>query len=203
MTPFKFDTEFTSDGERVSLAARARAKKSLSADEIDMMCAKARSEGAKSGEARALETVAQATRDAADALRRALTTSHAEIEQVREEAAGIAFAVARKLAALALEALPTADVEQALREAIHQAIGEPRIVLRASQRVVEALGERVAEIAHEEGFEGRVIIFADPAIKGADCRIEWRGGGAERSEAAIDQALAELIARRFSRKEHP
>lgn len=202
MTPFKFDTEFNSGGDRVSLAARARAKKSLSADEIDQMCARARAEGAKAGEARALEAVAQGTRDVADILRQALARTHADIERVREEAALIAFAVARKLAALAVEALPTADVEQALREAIHQAIGEPRVVLRAAPRVIEAMSGRIADIAHEEGFEGRVIASADPAIKGADCRIEWRGGGAERSEAAIDQALAELIARRFSRKEH-
>jgi len=202
MKPFKFDTEFSDTGDRVSLAARARAKKSLSADEIDQMCTKARAEGMKSGEARALEAVAQATRDMAQVLRQALETSHAEIEQVREEAAQIAFAVARKLAALALDALPVADVEQALREAIHQAIGEPRIVLRASARVIEALKDRIAAIAHEEGFEGRIIASADPAIRGADCRIEWRGGGAERNEQAIDQALAELITRRFSRKEH-
>ena len=30
------------------------------------------------------------------------------------------------------------------------------------------------------------MIAADPAMTGADCRIEWRGGGAERSEAAIE-----------------
>jgi flagellar assembly protein FliH len=39
---------------------------------------------------------------------------------------------------------------------------------------------------------------ADPGISGADCRIEWRGGGSERSEAAIEAALDALIARRFS-----
>jgi hypothetical protein len=42
------------------------------------------------------------------------------------------------------------------------------------------------------------MIAADPAITGADCRIEWRGGGSERSEAAIEAALDALIERRFS-----
>lgn len=203
MKPFQFDTEFTAAGDRVSPTARARAKKSLSAEEIEMMCAKARSEGSTAGEARAMEAVAQGARDVAAMLRQALERSHADIEKVREEAAELAFAVARKLAALAVDALPAADVERALREAIHQAIGEPRVVLRASPRVVEALSGHVADIAHEEGYEGRVIVSADPGIAGADCRIEWRGGGAERSEQAIEQALAELIARRFSRKDHP
>jgi flagellar assembly protein FliH len=201
--PFKFDTEFSDSGDRVSLAARARAKKTLTADEIDQMCAKARSEGMKAGEARALEGVAQGTRDVASVLREALSRTHNDIEQVRMEAAQIAFAAARKLAPMALDALPAADVERAFREAIHQAIGEPRIVLRAAPRVIEALGERLNEIAHEEGFEGRVVTAADPTFKAADCRIEWRGGGAERSQAAIEQAFAALIARHFSNSVSP
>jgi flagellar assembly protein FliH len=200
---FKFDTEFRDDGDHVSMAARARLKKSLSQDEIDQMCAKARAEGMKAGEARALEAVAQGTRDVAAILRQALERTHDDIERVREEAAMIAFAAARKLAPMALDALPASDVELALREAIHQAIGEPRIVLRAAPRVIEALNARIGDIAHEEGFEGRVIATPDPTIKGADCRIEWRGGGAERSAAAIEEALSELITRRFSRKDCP
>ena len=91
MTPakFKFDTEFRDDGDRISMAARARAKKALSQDEIDQMCAKARSEGAKAGEARALEAVATATRDMAQVLRQALADTHGEIEAMRKDAAGL------------------------------------------------------------------------------------------------------------------
>ena len=92
MTPakFKFDTEFHDSGDRVSLAARARAKKTLTADEIDQMCAKARSEGMKAGEARALEAVAQGTREVASILREALSRTHNDIEHVRQEAVQIA-----------------------------------------------------------------------------------------------------------------
>jgi flagellar assembly protein FliH len=68
--------------------------------------------------------------------------------------------------------------------------------------VIEALNGHIAEIAHEEGYEGRVVAAADPSIKGADCRIEWRGGGAERNEAAMGEALAAMIARRFSQSSH-
>ena len=200
---FKFDTEFRAEGDQVSMAARARARKTLTQDEIDQMCASARADGTKAVEARTLEAIAAGTAAAADAVRHALKHTHDEIELVRREAAGIAFALARKLAAAALDALPAADVELALREAFHQAIGEPRIVVRASQRVVDALNSRIEEIAHEEGFEGRVVLGADVAITGADCRIEWRGGGAERSEASIEKDLAALIARRFSHSVSP
>jgi flagellar assembly protein FliH len=204
MTPakFHFDTEFRSGGDIVSQAARSRQKKSLTQEELDQHRADAHSEGARSGEVRALEAVAQGAREAAMAIRQALAQSHRDIEKIREDAARIAFVVARKLVPAALDALPAADVERALREAIHQAIGEPRIVLRASPRVIEVLNAHIAEIVHEEGYEGRVVAAPDPAILGADCRIEWRGGGAERSEAAMADALAVLIARRFSQSSH-
>jgi flagellar assembly protein FliH len=204
MTPakFHFDTEFRSGGDVASPAARNRQKKSLTQEELDRLRADARNEGERSGEVRALEAVAQGAREAAEAIRRALAQTHRDIEKIREEAARIAFVVARKLVPAALDALPAADVERALREAIHQAIGEPRIVLRASPRVIEALNGHIAGIAHEEGYEGRVVAAADPAIRGADCRIEWRGGGAERSEAAMEDAVAALIARRFSQSSH-
>ena len=44
-----------------------------------------------------------------------------------------------KIAPAALAALPAGDVEAALREAMHQAIGEPRITLRAAPDVIAAL----------------------------------------------------------------
>jgi flagellar assembly protein FliH len=106
--------------------------------------------------------------------------------------------MARKIAPAALAALPAGDVEIALRQAMHQAIAEPRITLRAAPVVIQALEPRLSDIAHEEGYDGRVQFAADPAMTGADCRIEWRGGGAERSEQIIEEALSALIAHRFS-----
>jgi flagellar assembly protein FliH len=77
-------------------------------------------------------------------------------------------------------------------------LGEPRIVLRTAPGVADAISARLNDIAHDEGFDGRVQISGDPALKGSDCRIEWRGGGAERSEQTIENTLQELIARHFA-----
>jgi flagellar assembly protein FliH len=194
---FTFDTEFRSEGDLVSNAARARQKKSYAQDEIDALCARARAEGAKAGQVRAQEAVAAATDELAQTLRTALAQSHADIELVRAEAATIAFAVAKKLSRAAIASAPASEVETALREAIHQAIGEPRIVLRASPAVVRELEPMAAAIAGDEGFDGRLVLSADPRQEVADCRIEWRGAGAEHVQDAIEGALAALIARRF------
>ena len=195
---YTFDTEFRSDGDVVSAAARGRQKKSLTQEELDRLCADARTEGLHAGEVRAQEAIAAGAREAARAVAAALGQITREYEALRTEAAEIALAAARKLARAALATLPAAEVEAMLREAMHQAIGEPRILLRAAPAVAEAISGQLAEIAHDEGFDGRVQISADPSLKDADCRIEWRGGGAERAESTIEAAIADLIARRFS-----
>jgi len=195
---FTFDTEFRGQEDRPSEAARSRQKQTLTTEELERIQAEAHQAGADNANARATEALERGLAALTIAIRAALDTSHAEIEAVRDEAARLALAMAKKIAPAALAALPAGDVENALRLAMHQAIGEPRITLRAAPAVVEALQSRLADIAHEEGYDGRVLAAADPAMRGADCRIEWRGGGAERSEAVIEEALAALITHRFS-----
>ena len=191
---FTFDPESHADGDSRAPSAQARQKQTLTIEELDALKTLARHEGENSAAAR----VAAAVEDLAVRVRAALDESHAEVEALRNEAAAIALAMAKKIAPAALAALPAGDVEIALRQAMHQAIGEPRITLRAAPLVIETLKSRLDEIAHEEGFEGRVMIAEDAHMQGGDCRIEWRGGGAERSEQMIEEALTDLIAHRFS-----
>ena len=195
---FTFDTEFSGGDDRQAPAAQARQKQTLTIEELENLKTLARHEGASSAEIRAAEALERGIAALTISVRAALDTSHAEIEALRDEAAKLALAMARKIAPAALAALPAGDVEIALRQAMHQAIAEPRITLRAAPQVIEVLEPRLTDIAHEEGYDGRVLFAADPAMTGADCRIEWRGGGAERCEQTIEEALSALIADRFS-----
>jgi flagellar assembly protein FliH len=197
-TKYTFDIEFRPEGDLISNAARARQKKAYSTEEIDTLSARARDQGMKAGQVRAAESQAQEIAKLVESLRDVVIRSSKATDDVRQEASLLALAAAKKLAAAAVGALPSADVEEVLRHALHQALGEPRIVLHTSPKVAEILKPRLAEIAHEEGFEGRVVVIGEAALGHADCRIEWRGGGAERSESVIEAAIAELIARRFS-----
>ena len=195
---FTFDTEFLGSEDRRAPAARARQKQTLTTEELDRMQAEARTQGENNAQARTTEALERSIAALTISVRAALDQSHAEIENLRDEAARVALAMAKKIAPAALAALPAGDVEIALRQAMHQAIGEPRITLRAAPAVTEILEPRLTDIAHQEGYEGRLLIAADPAMKAGDCRIEWRGGGAERSEQTIEDALTALIAHRFS-----
>ncbi|MGD0141726.1 MAG: FliH/SctL family protein [Rhizomicrobium sp.] len=200
-TKFTFDTVFADRRDVVSDAAKARQRRSLTEGEIDKLCADAHAEGMKAGEVRALEALEAAAREVTAAIDNALAKTSRYVEVIRAQSAEVAFAVARKVARAAVASFPNGEVEAALRDAMHQAIGEPRILLRAAPAIAEALAPHIAQIAHEEGYDGRVQMSPDPTIRGADCRVEWRGGGAERAEAAIDAALDELMARHFRNAE--
>ena len=196
---FTFDTVFEGKKNTPSDQARARQRLVFTQGEIDQMVNEARVAGLTAGEVRAREALAAAVAQTANIVRESVARSLSEIESVRVEASQLALAAARHLAVAALSHAPAEDIETALRQAMHQALGEPKLVLRAAPPIVEALSERIEQIAREEHFEGSVQIVADPAQRLADCRMEWRGGGAERSQSAIEAALAEVIARHFSR----
>jgi len=199
---FTFDTHFD-DRATEAAAGNARARKSLSADEIEALKGDAREEGRKQADILATQAVAASIGQVAAAMLAAIEAIDGEVERLRTEAAGLALAAAKKLAGAALSHAPEAEIVEALKVALHHAIGEPRVVVKTPPALAKAIEQYAAGIATEQGFEGRIQIVADSDLSGADCRIEWRGGGIERSHSLIENALADLIARRFGRAEEP
>ena len=54
---------------------------------------------------------------------------------------------------------------------------------------------RIELLAAQAGFEGRLVILAEPAIATGDCRIEWADGGVVLDSAAIEAKISELVGR--------
>jgi flagellar assembly protein FliH len=195
---FTFDTHFGGPAED-NAAAAARSRKSYSGEEIETIRNLARDEGRKDGDVRAAQAIAASIGQVAAAVLAGIRAMDSEIETIRAEAAGLALAAAKKLAGAALASAPEAEIAEALRAALHQAVGEPRVLVKTPPALAEKIEARAAEIAAQEGYEGRVQFVADAGLAGTDCRMEWQGGGMERAEQAIEQAIADLITRRFPR----
>lgn len=195
---FTFDTEFRGKQDVFEDTARARQRKSLTQDEIDEMCDNARADGIASGEVRAAEKTAAAIEVLGRNVRDLLGQYHKEIDVVRQQAMQCALVVARKMARGIIESYPQNQVEEALRAAIHEAVGEPRLVLRAGPKVVAALSDKLEEIVRSSGYDGQLVMSADPRLSGADCRIEWPGGGMEHNLDAVEAAIADIIGQRFA-----
>jgi len=192
---FTFDTDFDTGGADPH---DPRARKAYTLDEIETIKREAREEGRRDGDVRATQAVAASISQVAAAVLSAIQAMDAEIEVIRSEAAALAVAAAKNLAGKALSLNPEAEIDEVLQAALHQAVGEPRVVVRTSPVLADRIQERANEIAAQEGYEGRMQFVADGALRNADCRIEWRGGGIERSQATIEQALDHLVSRRFS-----
>lgn len=197
---FTFDTDFD---DRAAEAAEARARKTFSPDEVETLKREAREEGRKQADILATQAVAASIGQVAAAMLAAIEAMDEEVERLRAEAAGLALAAAKKLAGAALNHAPEAEIAEALKVALHHAIGEARLVVKTPPALAKAIEIRAAEIAAEQGFEGRIQVGGDNTLSGADCRIEWRGGGVERSHSIIENALADLITRRFGHVADP
>ena len=122
-----------------------------------MLQAAARAEGANAGQVRAAEALERTHRRADHrGARRAGHRAMPRSKTVRDEAARAGAGHGQEDRPRRPGRPARRRCRGALRQAMHQAIGEPRITLRAAPAVIEALEPRLAEIAHEEGYEGRV-----------------------------------------------
>ena len=50
-------------------------------------------------------------------------------------------------------------------------------MVRINTQLDEVARERIERLAAQSGFEGRLVILAEPEIATGDCRIEWVDGG--------------------------
>lgn len=152
--------------------------------------------------AAAAEAAAEGPRRNAAALERIaaaveqLTGSLAAVEaKLEAEAIEVAVAVARKLAGELISREPMAEVAALARDCFRHLVAAPHVVVRVNDALHEFARDQIEKIARERGFEGRLVVLAEPDIAVGDCRIEWADGGRIRDRAAIDATIGDLVGR--------
>jgi flagellar assembly protein FliH len=119
------------------------------------------------------------------------------------EAIAVAYAVATKLAPALIAREPMAEIEALASGIFRQLLATPHVVVRVSDRLYEPAREKLEKISQESGFEGRLVLLAEPEMADGDCRIEWADGGLTRDRASAEQLIAETVQRFVSaRHEH-
>jgi flagellar assembly protein FliH len=91
-----------------------------------------------------------------------------------------------------------AEIEGLLRDTMSNLRDESRIVVRLHDSLLDPLRADLDEAARAAGYEGKLVLLAEPDIPPGDCRIEWADGGVERVagriwndiEAAVTRAIA-------------
>ncbi len=125
-----------------------------------------------------------------------LAASLGEIERRHAaESIEIAAAVARKLAPALVARQPFAEIEALAVDCLRHLVAAPHVVVRVNDALYTAARERLEELARLRGFEGRLLVMAEPEIAPGDCRIEWADGGISRNAAATEAAIVDTINR--------
>jgi len=90
---------------------------------------------------------------------------------------------------------PLGEIMALVGDCFSHLVATPHLVVRINEQLYEAARERIERLAKQGGFEGRLVILAEPEIATGDCRIEWADGGVVLERAAIDAKINELVGR--------
>jgi flagellar assembly protein FliH len=198
---FLFDTDFSEPNK-----ARERA---ATPAEIAVQIADAEARAYRDGfDAGQREARAESDRRAALALEeigialRGIAVRFSGIEtRMETEAVDVAVAVARKLCSALMAAQPLAEVTALVSDCFSHLVSTPHLVVRINAQLYDAARDRIERMAGKSGFQGRLVILAEPDIGSGDCRIEWADGGVVLERAAIEAKISELVGRYMASRE--
>ncbi|HYD99912.1 MAG TPA: FliH/SctL family protein, partial [Alphaproteobacteria bacterium] len=111
------------------------------------------------------------------------------------DAARLAFAIVGKVLPALMRGHGAAEVEALIAGCLDERPEEARLTVRLHPEMHDALKPRIAEMAAERGFEGKLVLLRDAALDFGDCRVEWADGGIERLVARVWADLDAATAR--------
>lgn len=196
-----FDTEFGPEAAVGKKAAKPAEQEEAVYTESDVAILKTQAfeEGMRTGQSQSLtgieSTVADTMAAIGTQLQQLITTHEAKLHAVKQDAAKLAMEVAGKLAPAMIEQAPEEEVLKMIEECLIDLHDEPRIVVRASDKICEIISGKIDEISKKAGFQGNIILLPDEMKRGGDCRIEWADGGAERSIEDIQRKMNGVVNR--------
>ncbi|MFN5489762.1 MAG: flagellar assembly protein FliH [Bradyrhizobium sp.] len=192
---FLFDIDF-------SAPDRARERAPTPA-EVAQKVADAEARAYRAGyEAALREAKVESDRRAAQALEeigtaiKGIAARFAGIEtRMETEAVDVAGAVARNLGHELVAREPLGEITALVSDCFSHLVATPHLVVRINDALYEAAHHNIEQMAAHSGFQGRLVILAEPTIATGDCRIEWADGGVVLERAAIEGKINELVGR--------
>jgi flagellar assembly protein FliH len=189
---FLFDEDFaTGEKPTITTVEADRRRKDAEAVAFRNGFAAAQAEAVAEAEKRLAAAMTQIG-DTLARLGRGLDGVEARLEV---EAVQVALAVARKLAPALIAMQPFAEIEALAGECFRQLVAAPHVAIKVNDAMLAGAEQRLGELARTRGFEGRLMVSADPALAPGDCRVEWSDGGINRDRAATEDAIAEVVSR--------
>jgi flagellar assembly protein FliH len=192
---FMFDVDFA--------APNGKKEKGATSEEIAAQVAAAEARGFHSGfDAAKREAKAESDRRVAQALEQiggaieGIAARFSTIENRMEtEAVDVAVAVARKLCSELMAREPLVEVMALVSDCFKQLVSTPHLVVRINDQLYDAAHTQIETLAKRNGFQGRLVVLAEPEIGDGDCKIEWADGGVVLERGTIEAKINELVER--------
>ena len=141
-------------------------------------------EGRNTGLVEAQASLERRIADSLDQVSRALSELGRDqaqgIHETMQNALEVTHAVLRKMVPIYVRNHGSDEIQGLVRQVVETLIDEPRIVIRVSSDLVEALRPKIDAAGKACSFEGQLVVFGEESLGESDCRLEWSSGAAER-----------------------
>jgi flagellar assembly protein FliH len=121
------------------------------------------------------------------------TSYNQKIQNSTDETVALAVKIAQKIAGDALAENPLPIIEKATKQCLEFLFKEPHVNIIVHDSLAEQLKTNMVDITSATGFDGNVEINGNPNIALGDCKIEWKGGGAEVNAESRIQDIDKII----------
>jgi len=172
---FEFGTNFGQKSK--STLSAPIVKHSYKPQEVEEIRAKAFEEGRQMAEAGLMQIQIRAIEALASAAHDSLSQFEAQLEDSRQNSLRLCVAMARKLAAGALDHAPSLPLEQAIRALSHELKRQNSLWIAHQGLAGETISE-IEQNLREKGFEGSIQWLERPHEPRAWFEIEWGEGRA-------------------------
>jgi flagellar assembly protein FliH len=174
----KFLFERSFDGD-LGLDLDEKAKPTFTEEQLDTAKKEAFEEGRRAGEQSAMAAEAQVQTNMLATLGDRFSAALAEAEacwnRQLADLMSVATVIARKIVPVYAEKNGTSEIEAIVARAVEEMGREPRLVVRVPEASFDFLNDRIAKIAEERAFPGKIVVLGP-----SDCKVEWADGGIER-----------------------
>jgi flagellar assembly protein FliH len=195
---YLFDVSFDQAASKSVVVPQPEPEETFSRAELEAAQQAARAEGHSAGLAEANDAATARAAGAIETLAKGVTSlfvarDATAVETQRQAIAALRVIVAKTVPVLAAKGA-LAEIEALATKCLIEAVDEPRVVLRVSNDVYEAVRGQLDAMAAASGYAGRIVLLADEMLVASDARVEWADGGVERNLAQqlneIDATLA-------------
>lgn len=173
----------------------------FSEEELNLARDTAFEEGRRIGFSEGQEAAGVQIAQALDAITRSLpAVAEAQSKAndlILSDAVKLAMATMRRAMPATAEKYAFDEVAKVVADLVPHLLDEPRIIVRVALPLVDTMRQRLEQVAHSTGFEGRMVVQEDARLGPGDCKVEWADGGAERDLSRLLNEMDQIVDRAF------